>query len=76
VTTLESRRSKGWGRVETALGSDSFCCENCAGKHRFAKTGTRILWVLGRFLIRVCNPCEKELLGVWKDAGGGEVERR
>lgn len=72
MSALESRRAQGWGRVTTALGSDTFRCENCEK----SKGTTRILWLLGHALIRVCLPCEKELLGVWKDAGGGEVERR
>lgn len=76
MNALEIRHSKGWGRIPTALGSDTFSCENCIGKGRHAKVGSRLIWALGRPLIRVCGPCEKELIGVWKDAGGGEPRRR
>lgn len=68
---LEVRRANGWGRIQTALGSETMSCELCAAvKGRNGKFGSLIVWALGRPLIRVCRPCAKEMQTVWAEAGG------
>lgn len=68
---LEVRRSKGWGRVTTASGSDSIACELCkANRRQYPRGGNMLIWALGRPLIRTCRPCAKEMQSVWTGAGG------
>lgn len=67
---LEVRHSKGWGRVQTALGSDTLRCELCVAAGKGGKPGSLLIWALGRPLIRTCRPCAKEMQATWVEAGG------
>jgi hypothetical protein len=69
---LEVRRSRGWGRVTTALGSDKFHCELCSAvKGKAGQPGTVLIWALGRPVIRTCQPCSKEFTKLWDEAREG-----
>ena len=71
MPALETRRSKGWGRLTMPDGSDRLTCDLCrATKQRYAKGGSQIIFCLGRPLMRVCIPCGKEVKRMWAEAGG------
>lgn len=56
------------GRIPT-VGGDSLMCELCQakGKQRRA-SGNRLLWLLGRPMMRCCLPCAREMKKVWEGA--------